>query len=557
MASAATERGRGTAVRVLGLVVIIAVIAVLAWAILRQYAAEPGAPAAPEDEGAGCGREVTVQVTTTSDFAPVVVAAGDRLRAADPCTTYAVTALPSSLMAEQIRSGTTLYHVWIPDSDVWVERVNRDPSAPTLTTGPVLATTPVVIGVPSTQAASTGLSGAVPWQEILGGPLHPRLADPAESTTGLLLLHSADAALRGTPQGERLLGAETIRMSRATASDDDLLAQASSDVEGVTAVGTTEQRVFRQRAQYPATPLEVVVPAEGAGALSYSWVPLPGPDQGVGMQDALAALEEALTGELGLAALQEEGFRGPDGGSAPDVPGMPADVVTTAPAPSAAAADALVTAWNTVAVDMRMLAVIDVSGSMLQPVGEQTRIGLAAASAGTAMQIFPPTSQVGLWVFSTDHRGGSDWTELAPIAPLNAEDGAGTHRDALLEAVTTLPGQPREGRDTGLYDTVLAAYLEVQENFEPGYVNSVVLLTDGVNEDDDGLSLSQLLAELQAAVDPSKPIPVITVGMGPGTDEEVLRLIAAQTGGRSYLARNPADISTVFVDALTHRARVE
>lgn len=193
---------------------------------------------------------------------------------------------------------------------------------------------------------------------------------------------------------------------------------------------------------------------------------------------------------------------------------------------------------------------------MLQPVGDQTRVALAGGSAQTALSVFPLTSQVGLWVFSTDHPGGEDWTELVPIAPLHAERGSGTHRDALLAATETLPDHTVPDGDTGLYDTVLAAYREVQDNYEPGYINSVVLLTDGVNEDDDGITLDELLIELQGRIDPARPVPVITVGMGPGADEEVLRLIAAQTGGRSYLARDPADIRTVFVDALMHRPRV-
>src|SRR5699024_1402621 len=120
------------------------------------------------------------------------------------------------------------------------------------------------------------------------------------------------------------------------------------------------------------------------------------------------------------------------------------------------------------AVDMRMLAVIDVSGSMLQPAGEQTRIALAGASAQTAMSVFPMSSQVGLWVFSTDHPGGTDWTEVVPIAPLGVARGIGTHRDALLVASAGLAEHVRPGADTGLHDTVLAAYRHVQDTYEPG-----------------------------------------------------------------------------------------
>lgn len=555
MADDATTRGGGVLARVLGVLVVVVVLGLLAWGLLRDDGASPDAAGQPGPTPAGCAQELTVPVTTTPDFAPVVVAAAERVEEEDPCTTYSVATSSSADTAEQLSGGTVLSRAWIPDSEVWVERVNRSPHAPALTAGPTLATTPVLLAVPATLAGSTGASGPRPWLEIVGGPLEPRIDDPTESTASLLLLHSAQAALGGTPQGEQVLGAAMIRMSRQVADQQDLVRYAGEDPEGAGAVVATEQQVAGQRAANAVTPLEAVVPAEGTGALTYTWVPLPGTDNGVGMRAALAALEEALTGEAGAADVRAAGFRAPGDDAEPELPGVPAGTAGSLPQPTAADADAVVTVWRTVAVDMRMLAVIDVSGSMLQPAGDQTRIALAGASAQTAMSVFPLSSQVGLWVFSTDHPGGTDWTELAPITPLDAEHGAGTHRDRLLAATATLSEHARPGADTGLYDTVLAAYRQVQETYEPGYVNSVVLLTDGVNEDDDSISLDELLAELQSLIDPGRPIPVITVGMGPGADEEVLRLIAAQTGGRSYLARDPADIRTVFVDALTHRPR--
>ncbi|MPV37950.1 VWA domain-containing protein [Georgenia subflava] len=553
MDGGATRRNGLILAGALGLVVILVVVGVLVWGVRRADAPEQAASAPAPTSAAACDAPVDVRVTTTADFAPVVETAAERLMSDDGCTTYTVTAATSADAAELISTGADVPHVWIPDSDVWVARVNLDREEPALVVGPTLATSPVVLAVPTSMARSTRITGPQPWQAILTGPLELRLAEPDESTTSLLLLYSASAALGATPQGEQLLGARIITMSRQTAPEDELLTWASTDDEGAPALPATEQQILRQRGTNSDTPLEAVVPAEAAAAVTYSWVPIPGPDFDDSMQLAVSELEESLTGEAGQADREEAGFRGPDGTEIPGGASLATGAVTTMPGPSIDAAEAVATTWSTVSVDMRMLAVIDVSGSMLQPAGDQTRIALAGASAQTALKIFPPTSQVGLWMFSTDHRNGNDWTELAPIAPLAVDSGTGTHRDALLAAAATLPIHTRG--DTGLYDTVLAAYREVQENYEPGYVNSVVLLTDGRNEDAVGISLDELLAQLQASVEPSKPIPIITVGMGPGTDEEVLRLIAAQTGGRSYLARNPADISTVFVDALTHRFR--
>ena len=47
-------------------------------------------------------------------------------------------------------------------------------------------------------------------------------------------------------------------------------------------------------------------------------------------------------------------------------------------------------------------------------------------------------------------------------------------------ALDTMPSEVRG--DTGLYDTVLAAYREAQRNYNPGRENSVVVVTDGAKE---------------------------------------------------------------------------
>jgi len=41
--------------------------------------------------------------------------------------------------------------------------------------------------------------------------------------------------------------------------------------------------------------------------------------------------------------------------------------------------------------------------------------------------------------------------------------------------------------------------------------------------------------------------------MGPVADQTELTKLAQVTGGRSYVARNPADLKAVFIDALQNR----
>ena len=93
----------------------------------------------------------------------------------------------------------------------------------------------------------------------------------------------------------------------------------------------------------------------------------------------------------------------------------------------------------------------------------------------------------------------------------------------------------------------------VQETYDPSKVNSVLLITDGKNEDDNGISLDDLLAKLQATEDPKKPVPVIFIGFGPDTDLDAMTRIAKVTGGAAYSASKPEDLGNVLVDALSQR----
>jgi len=81
----------------------------------------------------------------------------------------------------------------------------------------------------------------------------------------------------------------------------------------------------------------------------------------------------------------------------------------------------------------------------------------------------------------------------------------------------------------------------------------VVLMTDGQNDYQGGKTLTGLLAALHASTDASRPIRIITIGIGPGADADALGKIAAATGGRYYQVRNAGDISGVFLDAVSQR----
>jgi Ca-activated chloride channel homolog len=214
--------------------------------------------------------------------------------------------------------------------------------------------------------------------------------------------------------------------------------------------------------------------------------------------------------------------------------------------------DALRT-WSAVTLEARMLTVIDVSGSMRQDAGQgRTRIELARDAAVTALRLYPDSAKIGLWAFSVLLDAPADWLSLTEVGRLSNDIDGSTRRDQLLAEAQTLPSLV--GGGTGLYDTTLAAFRTVRAGYDPARVNSVVLLTDGRNEDDPiGINLRTLLRTLRAEFDPARPVPIITIGMGPGADIETLRRISETTGGKAYQALDPNDIETVFLDAMIER----
>jgi Ca-activated chloride channel family protein len=203
----------------------------------------------------------------------------------------------------------------------------------------------------------------------------------------------------------------------------------------------------------------------------------------------------------------------------------------------------------------RMLAVFDVSGSMGQQVpgaGGATRMDLARRAAAGAMPLLPRGSEVGLWEFATDLVGRSDHRELVSVGPLDGPDGGDDRRAALALGVAGLQQIPDGG--TGLYDTTLAAVRAVRHGWDPDRVNSVVLLTDGRNDDSDGIDLAALLAQLRAEDDPQRPVPVISLVYGPDADAAALRAISEATGGATYVARDPRQVGQIMLDAFGRRA---
>jgi Ca-activated chloride channel family protein len=181
------------------------------------------------------------------------------------------------------------------------------------------------------------------------------------------------------------------------------------------------------------------------------------------------------------------------------------------------------------------------------PAGGISRMEVTKEAARRGLGLFGDDWAVGVWVFSTNLGGGRDWRELAPIGPL------ASNRSQLLNQIDTI--QPKKNGDTGLYDTLAAAYENVQDGWQAGRVNSVLILTDGIGNDDPdgGLSLPALLNQLEGLKDPKRPIQVIILGLGDAVNRGALDQITRVTGGGVLVAEDPAKIGEVFLKGISLR----
>jgi hypothetical protein len=338
-----------------------------------------------------------------------------------------------------------------------------------------------------------------------------------------------------------------------TVASEDLLARFPQKAEpqaiaaGLTAAPVAERAVIEYNARRPAVPLASLYLQPAPPDLDYPYAIMP---KLRGDRAAVAAdLRRALTGDRFADRLAAAGLRDANGSGSraafPSVPGAPARV--SSPTPQVAVVARALTTWVVVTMPARMLAVLDISGSMLTPVptaGGATRGQVSSEAARRGLSLLDDSWQVGLWVFSRRIDGARDYREILPIGPMR------TNRAKLNRLIPTVA--PIPGGETGLYDTVLAADRTVKKGWDPKAVNSVVLLTDGFNRDD-GLTLSQLIGALRREHDPKKPIQIIAIGIGDEVSEPELKRITGTAGGGTFIARDPSAIGEIFLKAIALR----
>jgi hypothetical protein len=467
----------------------------------------------------------------------------------------------------QASGKTKVPDMWVPDSSAWLLRLRTAKVATVPPGGTSIAKSPIVLAMPEPVATTFGWPQAkLTWTDVLAkvtagdGKLKVGIVDPTRDSTGLAGLvalstaarasgpkatEQATAALRALALGQASVRQEVLqRFPHAT--------DAAALSAGLSVAPLSEQAVIAYNQTQPPVRLAALYVQPAPNALDYPLVTLPGATGD--KATAAADFAGSLAGSAFRDRLAGIGMRGGDGTTGRGFQ-MPAGGPQTVPGPAAppsaadgAAVEQLLQTWQAVALPARMLAVLDVSGSMLEKVptaGNHTRMEVTVEAARKGLSLFDDKWAVGLWIFSTELDGPRDYKQLQPIGPLSAQ------RTQLLQSLAGI--QPKRNGDTGLYDTILAGYKTVQEGYDEGAINSLVVMTDGDNDDKNGIGLDQLIADLQKIVDPKRPVSVILIGIGTSVGQAEMEKITNAIGGGTFLAPDPAKIGEIFLKAISLR----
>jgi len=534
-ARSAQRRRNSRILLAVSILLAVALVAVIGVIFLHRAAGDAPAAGAAAAASGDC---LPADTRITAD--PTVADALEAIIADTDCPDVAIHPEDSAVTAAALAAGGDPdFDLWVPDSSMWPAQVGRAAEtagvdAAGLVVGDTIASTPVVFAATEQTAAALSAAGA-DLSGVADGSLSVVLPDP----TAVAASDAALLALQKVVNGDaRTFTGLVLALERSVVATPAKALEAAATAKNPTIAVTTEQALQEYNASAAASLVPIPL-FDTTPVVSVPIVTTTGSSA-----DVLAAAKTLASAAAGDSdQLFAHDLR--DAAGAAD--GAEAVTVSTDAAMSANRAEVLRT-WQVLTAPSRMLALNDVSGSMNEPATKDlSRIALFEKAAVRAINSLSTDSSLAIWVFSSRRIGGQDWQEVVPFGSL----GDPKQKQTMIDTANKLDGYV--GGGTGLYDSVLAAVEYMQDSYVEGEVNLVLLNTDGVNEDDDGLDLDGLLTKLKALHDPAKPVSVIAIGYGPDTDQDALEKIAAATDGAAYQALAPTDITSVLVDAVTQR----
>jgi hypothetical protein len=500
-----------------------------------------------------CDTTTVLNVTVSPDIAPVVASTARELSSEDTCYEVVVSDRESEEVSESlvVSDGTAPPDVWLPDSTIWLQRAQARGAWKVPVTGTSIASSPVVLALTEDAATQLGWPAKQPsWGEVLSSDLKVGMPDPSREPVGVSMLFGVRDLMSASQDPGAAIATELRRLSPNTVSSvSDLFTRlpgTGSADDPFDAFPVSENTVLRNNAR-ESTPLVAAYADPAVPALDYPYVVLP--DTRGSKRNAAEKFLTVLMQQNTADALSNAGFRTPDGEmlrprGTSDL--TSAAKVTPAETPQSGDVDDVLNVWAGINLSGRVQVLLDVSGSMNQPVPgtNANRLSLTLQAAELGIGLMKPSTKLGVWLFSTKLNGDQDYVQFLPMLPISEQARTGG-----LERLRTV--QPVPNGDTGLYDSVLAAYQSARQNYEPGRINVVIVMTDGRNDDDNGISREALLSELGKLQDPRRPILIVGIGIGPDVDAGELQAISGATGGQAFTTDDPTKIGGIFYAALS------
>ncbi|TYB45621.1 substrate-binding domain-containing protein [Actinomadura chibensis] len=544
-------------------------------------------------ESGGCSGDGAMNLTVAAapDIAPVVEKAAGRFndakhKSGGKCVRATVKrAEPASVSTLLSGQGVTdaaneRPDVWIPDSSLWTALaqsasgggIGKGGISPTKTS---LATSPIVVGLPQSlaqQLKQQGITAAPSWDNLLkaaggvaggavtknqmipAGTVRLVVPDPTKNAAGMGSLMITSTLLANDPNRDTIFTGivRTVRESTVptVAAEFEQFRKGRAGKQPISL--SSEQALWQYNQSKPGEPAVALYPLEGTLSMDYPFTITSKDDA---KAEGARLLEKAMSTEATRGDVLDLGFRTPDGkapGGFDQKAGVSPARPRQLPAPQTEDVAKTMQAWAKLTLGLRMLTLIDVSGSMAEQVGPSlNRLQAIAQVSQSGLSMMSNDTELGQWLFSTDMNGSAPYKETIPIGPLGERVGSTTRRGLFLSALNQM--QPKPNGDTGLYRTLLAAYKTMNRTYKPEFGNSILLLTDGKNDDPGGPSLQETLKQLKGMQDPNKPIQVNMIGFGKGVDRNELQQIANVTYGNVEIAMTPDEIKKIFLKMLSRR----
>ncbi|MER7502774.1 substrate-binding domain-containing protein [Nonomuraea pusilla] len=487
------------------------------------------------------------------------------------CVEVTVAKESSARTANGLAAGKADADLWVADSSLLVSAARSGPGGASLPQ-PVesIAVSPVVLAAAKSEADKLAQALKPSWSAMIaaanvanpdgpGKKVRVLALDPQKNAAGLAALLAAAGAAKEAGKDKELVGALKELSGQLASDPAALLASLTVKSGRRIPVGVaSEQAVYVHNSKKPDSPVVALYPDEGTLSLDY---PVMVVTKDAGVQKAANDFAREIGTESAKKVLRGYGFRSPDG-RAGSVLSKDKGFAVKAPAaltpPDAKSVARMVQTWSRLNLGTRLLTLLDVSGTMALPVPgtNMTRMQAINKIATEGLDLFPADSEMGLWSFSTHMDGqGKDWKELVSVGPLTESVNGVLRKQELVKTFAAL--QANATGDTGLNDTVKAAYTELTRTYQEDKINTLLILTDGAGNDDPsgGVGDAELLQFLKKTYNPKRPVSILLIAFGPdaAAGKQRMDALAKATGGEAYIAKNILQVRDFFLQGMERR----